>query len=100
MGFNHIPIYEGEEYPNHHCFVCKIFWDATDITDEDKKMEKFRVVLRHRALTWFMKYMENKTRLKEEIKNSFLVFFKIHDMTHLAAQKLKEIKQRMGDSVR
>jgi hypothetical protein len=47
-----------------------------------------------------MNYTENQTRSKEEIKNSFLTFFKIQDITHLAAQKLKEIKQRPGELVR
>jgi hypothetical protein len=47
-----------------------------------------------------MNYTENQTRSKAEIKNSFLTFFKIQDVTHLAAQKLKEIKQRPGESVR
>ena len=92
MGFNHIPIYEGEEGPNHHCFVCEKFLDATDIT--------FGVVLRHRALTWFMNYTKKQTRSKEEIKDNFLTFFKIQDITHLAAQKLKEIKQILGELVR
>jgi hypothetical protein len=63
-------------------------------------MVQFRAALHHRALTWFMNYTEKKTRSKEEIKNSFLTFFKIQDITHLAAQKLKEIKQRPGESVR
>jgi len=57
MGFNNIPIYEGEEDPKLHWLMCKKFWDATDIIDEDKKMEKFRVSLHHHAITWFMKYM-------------------------------------------
>ena len=31
MGFNHIPIYKGEEDPKCHWFICEIFWDATNI---------------------------------------------------------------------
>jgi len=76
MGFNHIPIYEGEEDPKFHWFVCEFFLDADDITDEDKKMAQFRVALRHHALTWFMNYTENQTRSKVEIKNIFLIVFK------------------------
>jgi hypothetical protein len=100
MGFNHIPTYEGDEDPKRHWFVCEKFWDVADITDEDKKMAQFGVSLRHRALTWFMNFTENQNRSKSEIKNSFLTFFKVQDVTHLAAQKLKEIKQRPGESVR
>jgi hypothetical protein len=38
MGFNHILIYEGEEDPKRHWFVCEKFRDAADIIDKDKKM--------------------------------------------------------------
>jgi len=100
MGFNHIPIYEGEEDPKCHLFKCEKFWDAIDITDEDKQMFQFRVALCHRALTWFMNYMKNQTHSKEEIKKIFLTFFKIQNITHMAAQKLKEIKQRPGEPIR
>jgi hypothetical protein len=37
MGLNNIPLYEGDEDPRRHWFVCEKLWDATDITDEDKK---------------------------------------------------------------
>jgi hypothetical protein len=50
MGFNHIPIYEGEEDPKCHWFVCEKLWDAADIIDEDKKMAQFRAALRGTAL--------------------------------------------------
>ena len=100
MGFNHIPTYEGDEDPKRHWFVCEKFWDVAEITYEDKQMEQFSVSLRHCDLTWFLNFTENQTRSKSEIKNSFLTFFKVQDVTNLAAQKLKEIKQRPGDSVR
>jgi hypothetical protein len=66
--------------------------DATDITYKDNKMDQFGAALCHHALTWFMNYMEKKTRSKAEIKNTFLTLFKIQDITHLAPQKLKKIK--------
>jgi len=77
MGFNHIPSYEGEEDPKRHWFVCEKFLDATNITDEDKKMVQFEVVPCHQALAWFMNYTKKQTCSKEKIKNSFLTFFKI-----------------------
>jgi hypothetical protein len=36
LGLNPIPIYEGDEDPKRHWFICEKFWDATNITDEDK----------------------------------------------------------------
>ena len=47
-----------------------------------------------------MNFMESQNRSKAEIKASFLAFFKTKDVTHLAAQKLKDIKQRPVESFR
>lgn len=51
MGLNHIPLYEGDEGPKKHWFVCEKFWTANDITDEDKQMAQFTATLQKRALT-------------------------------------------------
>ena len=75
-------------------------WDATDITDEDKQIAQFVGASRKRALTWYMNFTESQNRSKSEIKASLLAFFKIEDIAHLAAQKLKDIKQRPRESVR
>jgi len=64
MGFNHVLIYEGEEDPKHHWFICEFFLDATNIIEEDKKTAQFGVVLCHRALIWFMNYIKKKTHSK------------------------------------
>jgi hypothetical protein len=96
MGLNHIPIYEGDEDPKQHWFICEKFWDATDITDEAKQMAQFGVPFRARALTWFMNYTDNQQCSKDDIKESFLKFFKNQDNSHLEAQKLKEIKKNTG----
>jgi len=100
MSLNHIPIYEGDEDTKWKWFVCEIFWDATDITDEDKKMTQFGLALQARALTWFMNFNDNQRRLKEEIKHSFLAFFKTQEVSHLDGNKLKEIKQSLGETIR
>ena len=75
-------------------------WDASDITDEDKQITQFMGPLIKRVLTWYMNFTKSQNRSKAEIKESFLAFKKKKDVTHLAAQKLKEIKQRPGESVR
>ena len=67
-------------------------WDVADVTDEDKQITQFTGTLRQRALTWYMNFTESQNRSKVEIKASFLAFFKIEDVAHLAAQKLKDIK--------
>ena len=47
-----------------------------------------------------MNFMESQNISKAEIKANFLAFFKMEDVTHLATQKLKDIKQKPGESVR
>jgi hypothetical protein len=32
----HILIYEGDEDPNFHWFICETIWDATTMTDKEK----------------------------------------------------------------
>ena len=49
--------------------------------------------MKKRALTWYMNFIENQARKKDEIKQNFLDFFKIEDIAHLVTQKLKDIKQ-------
>ena len=75
-------------------------WDVADIMDENRQIAQFAGTLRKRALTWYMNFMESQNRSKAEIKANFLVFLKMEDVTHLAAQKQKDIKQRPGESVK
>ena len=75
-------------------------WDATDVIDENRQIAQFAGALRKRALTWYMNFTESQNRSKDEIKASYLAFFKMEDVAHLATQKLKDIKQRPGESVR
>ena len=51
------------------------------------------------ALTWYMNFTENQTRSKNDIKQSFLTFFKTQDVKHLVAQNLKEIRKNPRDSM-
>lgn len=95
----HIPSYEGEDDPRRHWFVCERMWDASDITNDDKKIAQLAGALRKRELTWYMNLIENQERTKDEIKTKFLAFFKIEDVAHLASQKLKDIKKILGEIV-
>lgn len=36
MGLNYKPLYEGDEVPKKHWFVCEKFWFANDIDNEEK----------------------------------------------------------------
>ena len=46
-----------------------------------------------------MNFIENQARRKDEIKENFLAFFKTEDVTHLAAQKLKDIEKIPRETV-
>ena len=74
-------------------------WDATDMTNDDKKIAQFAGALRKRALTWYMNLIENKERTKDEIKTNFLAFCKTEGVAHLASEKLKDIKKIPGEIV-
>ena len=74
-------------------------WDTTDVPYEDKQIVQFADALRKREITWYMNFTENQTRMKDDIKANFLAFFKTKDVTHLAVQKVKDIKQVWGECV-
>ena len=60
-------------------------WDAADIIYGNRQIAQFAGALRKRALTWYMNFIESQNRSKYEIKASFLAFFKMEDVAHLAA---------------
>ena len=68
-GSAHIPLYEGDEDPRRHWFICESTWEANQVTDEDRQMAQFIGALRKMALTWYMTFLERQPReMKDEIK--------------------------------
>ena len=63
-------------------------------------MHQFAASLQKRALTWYMNFTNNHIQTKGHIKAEFMAFFKTQEGSHLAAQKLKDIKQKHGESIR
>ena len=63
-------------------------------------MHQFAARLRKRALTWYMNFTSNYVRTKAQIHAEFLAFFKTQEGSHLAAQKLKDIKEKHGELIR
>lgn len=60
-------------------------WDAANVNDGDKKIAQFVGALRKRALTWYMNFIENQAKSKDDIKSNFIAFFKTKEVTHLAS---------------
>ena len=90
-----LPIFEGDEDPRRHWFICETIWSANDVDNEDKQMHQFAARLRKRALTWYMNFTSTEVHTKAQIKSEFLSFFRTQEGAHLAAQKLKDIKQNL-----
>ena len=96
----HIPLYEGDEDPRRHWFVCESTWEANQVTDEDRQMAQFTSALSKRELTWYMNFYKRTPRAtKAKIKAQFLSFFKTPDAKHLAAKKLKPTSQNLGETI-
>ena len=47
-----------------------------------------------------MNFLEEGPKSKQQIKDNFLELFKNDDTRHMEGHKLKQIKQRIGESVR
>ena len=96
----HIPLYEGDEDPRRHWFICELTWEENQVTPEDRQMAQFAGALRKRALTWYTTFIVRTPQAsKVEIKAQFLSFFKTPDAKHLAAKKLNPTSQKPTDSV-
>ena len=76
-GSAHIPLYEGDEYPRQHWFICESIWEVNQVTSEERQMAYFTGALQKRALTWYMTYIKRTPQAsKAYIKAQFLSFFK------------------------
>ena len=99
-GSTHIPLYEGDEDPGRHWFVCESTWEANQVTAKDRRMAQFTGALRKRALMWYMTFTERTPQAsKVEIKVHFLSFFKTLYAKHMAPKKLKRASQKLAKSV-
>jgi hypothetical protein len=45
---------EEEEDPENHLFICAKIWEEKQVTDEDTKLVQVAIMLRDRALDWYM----------------------------------------------
>jgi hypothetical protein len=45
---------EAAEYPEKHLFICAKIWEVKQITDEDTKLTQLAIMIKDRALDWYM----------------------------------------------
>jgi hypothetical protein len=98
MAHHHLPLYEGDEDPKDISSSVRNSWNVMDVTDEMKKWQ-FVGALRKRSLTWFMNFIDNQTRSKHKLRIIFYRFSKHKTTNTWPTQKLKEIKQMLGEFV-
>ena len=94
------PIFEGDGDPKKHWLVSESPLQANLIDDENQKIAYFVEVLRNIMLTWYMNFLEEGPKSKQQIKENFLKILKVDDTKNLVKHNLKEIKQRIGESIR
>ena len=94
------PIFYGDGDPKTHWFVCEALWKANLLDDENQQVNQFVGGLWNIALTLYMNLLEEGPIWKQQIKDNFLEFFKTDDTRHMVGNKLKQMKQRVGESVR
>ena len=90
------PIYDGDGYPQNNWLVCEVFWEANIFLDKNRKLTMFIGGLRDRALSWYINFIENGWKRKQEIKKKFLESFWMQYNKKLDPQDIKAIAQRVG----
>lgn len=71
-----MPIFRGlgSEDPDQFWFVANALWKERHITKEDVNKAQLIMMLRERALTWYMNYsMTNQVALMDDIKKSLVL---------------------------
>jgi hypothetical protein len=93
---------KGDEDVEQHWFLCEAIWWSRGTLDANKLVE-FQTTLRGRALKWYMKSIkpgnpQGKPFPLPQVKQKFIVEFKLPQSEQQALSELWEIKQRDGES--
>jgi hypothetical protein len=84
-------------------FICAKIWEAKQITDEDTKLAQLVIMLRDRALDWYMSLDTNNApgtkRKLEDINRLLINYFQKPSLEDQYMNEMIEIRQKPGDSV-
>jgi hypothetical protein len=100
-----LPEFQGEaaEDPKNHLFICEKIWEAKQITVEDTKIVQLAIMLRDRALDWYMSLDTNSasgmTRKMDDIKNLLINDFQNLSLEDQYMNEMIKIIQKPGESV-
>jgi hypothetical protein len=100
-----LPEFRGEatEDPEKHLFICAKIWEEKQITDEDTKLAQLAIMLRDRALDWYMSLDTNNvpkmTRTLDDIKKLLINEFQKLSSEDQYMNEMIEIRQKPGELV-
>ena len=89
------------EDPEKHFFICEKIWEEKHITDEDTKLAHLSIMLRDRALDWYMSLVANSppgtTRMIGDIKKLLINEFQKPGSKDQYMNGMIEIRQKPRD---
>jgi hypothetical protein len=100
-----LPEFRGEatKDPEKHLFICAKIWEEKQITDEDTKLAQLAIMLRDRALDWYMSLDVNNppgtTRTLTDVKKLLINEFQKPSSEDQYMNEMIEIRQKPGESV-
>jgi hypothetical protein len=100
-----LPEFRGEatEDPEKHLFIYEKIWEAKQITDEDSKLAQLAIMLRDRALEWYMSLDANTapgtTRTLTDIKKLFINEFQKMSSEDQYMNEMIELRQKLREFV-
>jgi hypothetical protein len=100
-----LPELKGEvsEDLDEHLFICEKIWEVKQITNEDTKIAQLPIMLRYRALDWYMSLATNSplgtTKTIREIKKLLRNEFQKPSSEDQYINEMIEIKNKLGESV-
>jgi hypothetical protein len=96
-----LPYFQGEatKYLENHLFICEKIWEEKHITDEDTKLAQLEIMLRDRALHWYMNSAPGMTRKLVDIKKLLINEFQKPSSEDQYMNEIIEIRQKLGEFV-
>jgi hypothetical protein len=89
---------EASEDPEKNLFICEKIWEAKKITDEDTKLVQLAIMLRDRALDWYMSLVVNSppgtTRMITDVKKLLINEFQKPSSEDQYMNEMIEIRQK------
>jgi hypothetical protein len=94
---------EALEDPEKNFFICEKMWEENNITNEDTKLAQLSIMLRDRALDWYMGLVVNNppgtTQTIEYVKKLLINEFQKPNLEYHYMNETIETRKKPGESV-